>query len=76
MIPTLVIPLDALLTPHVQAGRLRPLPLPLLVQLLLGPLLAHLLTRAALQTTIPAELAPLDEVCETFAAAFLRAATP
>jgi AcrR family transcriptional regulator len=76
MLPTMIVPLDALLTPHVRAGRLRALPLPLLVQLLLGPLLAHLLTRSAVQAALPAALGSLDEVCDTFAAAFLRAATP
>lgn len=76
MLPAMVVPLDALLSPHVRAGRLRALPLPLLVQLLLGPLLAHLLTRSAVQSVLPADLGSLDEVCDTFAAAYLRAAAP
>jgi AcrR family transcriptional regulator len=75
MLPAMVTPLDALLTPHVRAGRLRALPLPLLVQLLLGPLLAHLLTRSAVQAVLPADVDSLDGVCDAFAAAFLRAAT-
>jgi hypothetical protein len=72
-LPGMVGPLDALLTPHVRAGRLRPLPLPLLVQLLVGPLVSHLLTRPAVQAALPAELPPIDEVCDTFSKAFLRA---
>jgi AcrR family transcriptional regulator len=76
VLPALVVPLDALLTPHVRAGRLRALPLPLLVQLLLGPLLTHLLTRAAVESVLPGDLDSLDEVRDTFAAAFLRAAAP
>lgn len=76
MLPAMVVPLNALLTPHVHAGRLRALPLPLLVQLLLGPLLAHLLTRSAIQAVLSADLGSLDEVCDTFAAAFLRATAP
>lgn len=75
MLPAMVIPLDALLTPHVRAGRLRALPLPLLVQLLLGPMLAHLLTRSAIQTVLPTDIGSLDDVSDTFAAAFLRATT-
>ncbi len=76
MLPGMVIPLNALLTPHIRAGRLRALPLPLLVQLLFGPLLAHLLTRSAVQTVLAVDLGSLDDVCDTFTAAFLRAATP
>lgn len=76
MLPAMVVPLDALLTPHVRAGRLRALPLPLLVQLLLGPMLAHLLTRSATQAVLAVAIGSLDEVSDTFAAAFLRAATP
>jgi hypothetical protein len=74
--PTLIVPLDALLTPHVRAGRLRPLPLPLLAQLLIGPMLAHLLTRSAIEAVLPADLGSLDEAGDTFAAAFLRAVAP
>jgi AcrR family transcriptional regulator len=76
MLPAMVIPLDALLTPHVRTGRLRALPLPLLVQLLLGPMLAHLLTRSAIQAALPTDIGSLDDVGDTFAAAFLRAPTP
>ncbi|MFD1147657.1 TetR/AcrR family transcriptional regulator [Saccharothrix hoggarensis] len=75
-LPSMIVPLDALLSPHVRAGRLRPLPLPLLVQLLIGPLLAHLLTRSALRAVLPADVPGFDDVCDTFTAAFLRAAAP
>jgi AcrR family transcriptional regulator len=73
MAPAMAVPLATLLAPHVTAGRLRALPLPLLVQLLIGPLLAHLLTRSAVRALLPTEHASLDEVCDTFTAAFLRA---
>lgn len=75
-LPSLVVPLDALLTPHVRAGRLRALPLPLLVQLLVGPLVSHMLTRPALQAAMPTELPSLDETQAIFTEAFLRAAAP
>ncbi|MFE9328878.1 TetR/AcrR family transcriptional regulator [Nocardia sp. NPDC052278] len=75
-LPSMVAPLHALLTPHMRADRLRTLPLPLLVQLLIGPLLAHLLTRSAMQATLRADIVPIDEVCDIFAAAFLRTAVP
>ncbi len=75
MLPAMVIPLDTLLTPHVRAGRLRSLPLPLLAQLLLGPMLAHLLTRSAIQAVLPTDIGSLDDVCDTFVTAFLRATT-
>jgi AcrR family transcriptional regulator len=75
-LPRLVVPLDALLTPHVRAGRLRALPLPLLVQLLVGPLVSRMLTRPALQAAMPTELPSLDETRTIFTEAFLRAAAP
>ena len=75
-LPLMVGPLDTLLTPHVRSGRLRALPLPLLVQLLVGPLISHMLTRPALLASMPAELPSLDETCAIFAEAFLRAASP
>jgi AcrR family transcriptional regulator len=75
-LPSLVVPLDALLTPHVRAGRLRAMPLPLLVQLLVGPLVSHMLTRPALQAAMPTELPTLAETRTTFAEAFLRAGAP
>jgi AcrR family transcriptional regulator len=75
-LPSLVVPFDALLTPHMRAGRLRALPLPLLVQLLVGPLVSHMLTRSALQAVTTTGLPSLDETQATFASAFLRAAAP
>lgn len=72
-LPSMIGPLDAIITPHVRAGRLRPMPLPLLVQLLVGPLISHLLTRPALEDTMTGQLPALPEVCRTFAEAFLRA---
>lgn len=64
-----------LLAPEIAAGRLRPLPFPLLAQLLIGPLMFHVLTRPVLETTpFGDELPDVAESCEVFADAFLRAA--
>jgi AcrR family transcriptional regulator len=68
--------LRSLLLPHVRAGRLRALPFPLLVELLLGPIVVHLLMRPALEPVLGAELPSVDETSEILAAAFLRAVTP
>ncbi len=65
---------EALLMPQVRAGRLRALPLPLLVQLMIGPLATHMLLRPILESALGADGLPsVDETCETFADAFLRA---
>lgn len=53
---------------QVRAGRIRDIPTPLLLQQLLGPMLAHVLMRPA----FPAEV-ELDQACSEFTAAFLRA---
>ncbi|WP_237109635.1 hypothetical protein [Nonomuraea sp. MG754425] len=59
---------------QIRAGRLRPLPFALLVQLLLAPIAAHMLLRPTLETTLGPELPSIDETCEVFTQAFLRAA--
>lgn len=65
--------LDRLLLPHVTAGRLREMPLPLLTHLLLGPILAHLLLRPVIGPTMGSDLPPVEEVCELFTETYLRA---
>ncbi len=72
-LPRLFDSLSRLLLPHVEAGRIRPLPLPVLVQLLLGPIVTHLLLRPVLEPTLGAVLPGVDESCELFAEAYLRA---
>ena len=54
---------------HVDAGRIRDIPISLLLQQLLGPMLAHVLMRPASAAEIN-----LDSACAEFTAAFLRAA--
>lgn len=63
----------ALLMPQIRAGRLRDLPLPLIIQLMVGPLATHMLLRPPLQTALGPELPTVEETCEIFADAFLRA---
>jgi hypothetical protein len=53
---------------HVEAGRIRDISTPLLLQQLLGPMLAHVLMRPALAAEVG-----LDQACSEFTAAFLRA---
>ena len=53
---------------HVKAGRIRDVPTPLLLQQLLGPMLAHVLMRPALAGEVS-----LDQACSEFTASFLRA---
>lgn len=61
------------LAAEVRAGRIRPLPLPLLIQQLLGPLAMHLLFRPALAPALGSELPGVDDASAVFADAFLRA---
>ncbi|WP_424641639.1 TetR/AcrR family transcriptional regulator [Embleya sp. AB8] len=72
-LPRLFDTLDRLLLPHVEAGRIRPLPLPILVHLLLGPILTHILLRPVLEPILGADLPPVNEVCALFTEAYLRA---
>lgn len=65
--------LAKLLLPQVAAGRLRPLPLPVLIQLLLGPMVTHILLRPILDPLLGSQLPPVDEAAELFAEAYLRA---
>ncbi|TDC39694.1 TetR/AcrR family transcriptional regulator [Micromonospora sp. KC213] len=72
--PALLQAVRLLLMPEVAAGRLRPLPFPLLAQLLVGPLVFHSLTRPVLEAIVGDELPDVTRTCEVFADAFLRAA--
>jgi AcrR family transcriptional regulator len=54
------------LTAQIDAGRVRDLPVPLLMQQLIGPMLAHVLMR-------PAIGGDLDHACSVFTSNFLRA---
>jgi AcrR family transcriptional regulator len=63
---------------QVRAGRIRDIPLPLLLQQLMGPLLAHVLMQPLISQGAE-DAADLEQVCSVFTSAFLRAvavATP
>ncbi|MFI7637321.1 TetR/AcrR family transcriptional regulator [Nonomuraea sp. NPDC049400] len=75
-LPRMFASLDTLLTAQIQAGRLRPLPLPLLIQLMIGPMAAHMLLRPVLQDALGNVLPPVEEVARAFAEAFIRATAP
>ncbi|MEV7182945.1 TetR/AcrR family transcriptional regulator [Kitasatospora sp. NPDC093102] len=72
-LPRLLDCLGRLLLPHVEAGRLRPLPFPVLVQLLFGPVVSHLLLRPVLSPMLGAVLPAVEEATELFAESYLRA---
>lgn len=71
--PRMLGSVGAWLTAEVNAGRIRPLPLPLLVQQLLGPLAMHLLLRPALARHTALDLPGIEETCAVFADTFLHA---
>jgi hypothetical protein len=58
------------LTAQAEAGRIRDLPIPLLLQMLIGPVWAHLLMRQVMGQG-PGTPA-LEEACAEFTAGFLR----
>ncbi len=71
--PRLISTVGTLITAHVQAGRLRPYPLPVLVQLMVSPLVTHLLLRPVEQDVFGSDLPTVEDACDLFADAFLRA---
>jgi AcrR family transcriptional regulator len=72
-VPRMLDVLGAWLTTQVQRGRIRDLPLPLLVQQLMGPMVMHMLGRPALTNVAVIELPDLDTTCRELAANFIRA---
>jgi AcrR family transcriptional regulator len=62
------------LTVQVTAGRIRDIPIPLLLQMLIGPLWAHLLMSQMVGQAIGTPT--LDDACAQFTAGFLRATEP
>jgi AcrR family transcriptional regulator len=65
--------LGAWLDTQVQRGRIRDLPMPLLIAQLMGPMVMHMLHRPALATLAVVELPDLDTTCTELAANFVRA---
>ncbi|MDA0565101.1 TetR/AcrR family transcriptional regulator [Streptomonospora sp. S1-112] len=68
--------ISTLLRPEIEAGRLRPLPMPVLIQLIIGPPAVHMMTRPALETALGEHLPPVEESLDHFTESFLRAAAP
>lgn len=63
------------LTTEVHAGRFKPLPLPILAQLLIGPLAAHMLLRPSLAPLFGSAFPTVEEAIDAFTDAFLSAVT-
>jgi AcrR family transcriptional regulator len=72
-VPRMLDVLGAWLNAQVQRGRIRDLPMPLLIQQLMGPMVMHMLVRPALATVAVVELPDMDTVCTELAANFVRA---
>lgn len=71
--PRMLEVLGVWLTAQVQRGRIRDLPVPLLIQQLTGPMVMHMLTRPALDTVAAVEMPDLETVCDVFAQNFINA---
>ncbi|TMQ89732.1 TetR/AcrR family transcriptional regulator [Actinomadura soli] len=72
-LPRLLGSLGVWLMTEVRTGRFRPLSLPILAHLLIGPMVTHILVRPTLAPLLGADLPTIEEVAETFTGAFLRA---
>lgn len=73
VLPRLLSVIGGWLSGEVQGGRIRDLPLPLLAQQLMAPMLIHLLTRPAAEDSGLLALPGIDAVCEILADNFVRA---
>jgi AcrR family transcriptional regulator len=71
--PRLLASIGAWLTSQVAEGRIRDLPLMLLIQLLIAPAAVHMLMRPATPDIPGLELPDLDTVCNVLTEAFVRA---
>jgi AcrR family transcriptional regulator len=58
---------------EIHAGRIRELPLTLLVQELLGPIIFHMFTRPVVSNIPAVRMPEIDTACDVFADAFVRA---
>lgn len=71
--PRMLAGLGRWLTEEMAAGRIRTLPLPLLIQQMIAPALVHFVTRPATDQVPGIDLPGVDETCTVFAESFLRA---
>jgi hypothetical protein len=72
-VPRMLAGVGQWLAGEITAGRIRDLPLPLLIQQMLAPIGVHTMLRPAIENIQEVELPQLDEACVVFADAFLRA---
>jgi hypothetical protein len=74
--PRMLAAVGGWLMTEVHAGRIRDLPVPLLVQQLMAPLMIHLFMRPVADQAALVDLPDIDAVCDVFADAFVRAMSP
>lgn len=72
-VPRMLAGVGQWLSGEIAAGRIRDLPLPLLIQQMLAPMGVHTMVRPAVDNMPEIDLPDLDEACTVFADAFLRA---
>jgi AcrR family transcriptional regulator len=73
-VPRMLAGVGQWLAGEITAGRIRDLPLPLLIQQMLAPIAVHTMVRPAADNIPEISLPELDQACAVFADAFLRAA--
>jgi AcrR family transcriptional regulator len=71
--PRILASLGKWLIGEIEAGRIRDIALPLLIQQLIAPIAIHMLVRPAVPRIPGLELPDVDTVCDTFTDTFLRA---
>ncbi|GAA4224541.1 TetR/AcrR family transcriptional regulator [Actinomadura meridiana] len=74
-LPVLIGSVGTWLSEQVGTGRFKPLPLPILAQLLVGPITAHMLLRPTLEPVFGAAESTPGEIVDVFADAFLDSVT-
>lgn len=71
--PRLFAVVGAWLDAEIHAGRIRALPLPLLLNQFIAPIVVHMLMRPAMTGRAYVDLPDVDRTCDIFAEAFVRA---
>ncbi|MEO3892235.1 TetR/AcrR family transcriptional regulator [Nonomuraea sp. B5E05] len=61
---------------QMETGRIRRMPVPVAAQLLIAPVVVHVMSRPAIAGALGTSLPTVEDACEVFAQAFLRAAVP
>jgi AcrR family transcriptional regulator len=72
-VPRMLAGVGQWLAGEIAAGRIRDLPVPLLIQQMLAPVVIHTMVRPAADIIPEVDMPPLDEACTVFADNFLRA---